>query len=146
MKSLSICYCGIQIDTEIAEAVSMLPDHTQLDLSNNNISNMKPDMLSRLLTYIKQQKKINIIRWEITVDVNIVRAMSKLTKLTQMNIIHSTGKLTNQAAAEIPHTVSFMPHLLGLQLVGCDISNEVAVALTDSLSKHCPQLETVPQL
>ena len=141
MKSLSIRNCGIQIDTEIAEAVSRLPDHTKLDLSGNELSNMKPDLLSRVLTYMTKQEKIGIKRWEITVDANIVRAISKLSKLKTINIISPNGKLTNQAAAEFPHTVSFMPHLLSLNLVGCDIGNDVAVALTDSLSKHCPQLE-----
>ena len=53
MKSLSICNCGIQIDTEIAEAVSRLPNHTQLDLSGNKRSNMNAYLLSRVLTYMK---------------------------------------------------------------------------------------------
>ena len=143
MKSLSICNCGIQIDTEIAEAVSRLPDHIQLDLSGNELSNMKPDSLSRVLTYMTRQQEIDLNKWEITVDVNIVRAMSKLSKLKTINIIVPKGKLTNQAAAEFPNTVSSMPHLLDLQLVGCDISNDVAVALTESLSKHCPQLQVL---
>ena len=37
MESFNICSCGIQIDTEIAEAISRLPDHTQLDLSGNQV-------------------------------------------------------------------------------------------------------------
>ena len=143
MKSLSICNCGIQIDTEIAEAVSRLPAHTELDLSDNELSNMKPDLLSRVLTYMTRQQEIDLNEWEITVDVNIVRAMSKLSKLKTINIIYPTGKLTNQAAAEFPHTVSSMPDLLSLRLFGCDISNDVAVAVTDSLSKHCPKLQVL---
>ena len=143
MKSLSICNCGIQIDKEIAEAVSRLPAHTELDLSDNELSNMKPDLLSRVLTYMTRQQEIDLNEWEITVDVNIVRAMSKLSKLKTINIIYPTGKLTNQAAAEFPHTVSSMPDLLSLRLFGCDISNDVAVAVTDSLSKHCPKLQVL---
>ena len=46
MKSLNIhnCMtnCGIEIDTEISEAVSRLPDHTQLDMSGNDITKMEP--------------------------------------------------------------------------------------------------------
>ena len=52
MKSLSICKCGKEIDPEIAEAVSMLPDHTQLDLSGNVITKMEPYLLSRILSYM----------------------------------------------------------------------------------------------
>ena len=141
MKSLSICNCGIQIDTEIAEAVFRLPDQTQLDLSCNKISNMKPELLTMVLTYMTKQDIIDINRWRITVDVTIVRAISNLSKLIGINIIFPDGKLTTQAAAEFPYTISFMPHLLGLNLVGCDIKKDAAIALTDSLSKHCPQLE-----
>ena len=140
IKSLSMCNCGIQIDTEIAEAVSRLPDHTDLDLSGNKLSNMKPDLLSRVLTYMTRQQEIDLNEWEITVGASIVRAMSKLSRLKTINIISPNGKLTNQAAAELPYTVSCMPHLLDLNMVGCDISNDVLVPLTDSLSKHCPLL------
>ena len=36
-----------------------------------------------------------------------------------------------------------MPDLLSLSLFDCDICNDVAVALTDSLSKHCPKLQVL---
>ena len=143
MKSLSICNCGIQIDAEIAEAVPILPDHTQLDLSNNEMLNMKPDLLSRVLFYMKKQEIIDMERWEITIDVFIVKAMSKLSKLKGINILFPKGKLTPPAAAEFAHTVSSLPHLLSFNLVGCDISNDAAVTLTYSLSKHCPLLQNL---
>ena len=143
MKSLSICNCGIQIDTKIAEAVSRLPDHTQFDLSGNDITKMKPYLLLRILLYMTKQKKISIDGWRITVDEDIVRSLSKLSKLQTLiiNYDYSYNKLTPRAASELPHTVSSMPHLQALHLGDCDISNDVMVALTDSLYKHCPLLE-----
>ena len=136
--------CGIQIDTEIAEAVSKLPDHTQLDLSGNDITKMKPYLLSRILYYMTKQEKINIDRWGITVDEDIVRALSKLSKLQTLVVNYSydsNNKVTSRASSELPHTVSSMPHLQVLCLDDCGISNDVMVALTDSLYKHCPLLE-----
>ena len=147
MKSLNIhnCMtnCGIQIDTEIAEAVSRLPDHTQLDLSGNYITKMEPCLLSRILLYMTKQEKISIDGWGITVDEDIVRALSKLSKLQTLilNYDYSGNKLTPRASSELPHTVSSMPHLQVLFLDDCDISNDVMVALTDSLYKHCPLLK-----
>ena len=147
MKYLSICNCGIQIDTEIAEAVSRLPDHTQLDLSGNDITKMNPYLLSRILPYMTKQEKIDMNRWGITVDEDIVRALSKLSKLQTLTINYryyrSSNKLTSRAASELPHTVSSMSHLQKLYLDRCDISNDVIVALTDSLYKHCPLLEVL---
>ena len=148
MKSLHIhnCMsnCGIQIDTEIAEAVSRLDDHAELDLSGNDITMMKPYLLSRTLLYMTKQEKIDIDKWGITVDEDIVRALSKLSKLRRINInsaYFGNNKLTSRAASELPHTVSSMPHLQVLYLDNCDISNDVMVTLTDSLYKHCPLLE-----
>ena len=145
MKSLSICECGIQVDTEIAEAVSRLPDHIQLDLSGNDIIKMKPCLLSRILLNMTKHEKINIHRWEITVDEGIVRALSTLSKLQTLiiniYIYNYYNTLTSRAASELPHTLSSMPHLKDLYLDNCNISNDVMVALTDSLYKHCPLLQ-----
>ena len=152
MKSLNIhdCMsnCGIQIDTEIAEAVSRLPDHTQLDLSGNDITKMEPYLLPRILCYMTKQEKIDIRGWGNTVDEDIVTALSKLSKLQTLIIntydpfwYYSNNKLTSRATSALPHTVSSMPLLQVLGLDYCDISNDVMVALTDSLYKHCPLLE-----
>ena len=145
MKSLSICNCGIKIDTKIAEAVSRLPDHTQLDLSDNDITEIKPYLLSRILLYMTKQEKVNINKWGITVDEDIVRSLSKLSKLQTLRINYdydsNNNKLTSKASSELPHTVSSMPHLQDLHLDNCNISNDVMVALTDSLYKHCPLLK-----
>ena len=146
MESLNIhdCMsnCGIKIDTETAEAVSRLPNHTQLDLSGNDITKMKPYLLSRILLYITEQEEIDIDGWGIAVD-EIVRELSKLSKLQTLiiNNYFSINKLTTRASSELPHTVSSMPHLQALHLDNCNISNDVIVALTDSLYKHCPLLE-----
>ena len=143
MKSLSICNCGIQIDTEIAEAVSRLPDHTLLDLSGNDITKMKPYLLSRILLYMTMQEKIDINRCGITVDEDTVKALSELTQLQTIiiNYGYYSNKLTSIAASLLPNTVSFMPYLQHIYLDHCDISNDVMVTLTDSLYKHCPLLE-----
>ena len=142
MKSLSISNCGIQIDTEIAEAVSRLLDHTQIDLSGNYITRMKPYLLSRILLYMTKQEMIDIHGWGITVDEDIVRSLSKLSKLQTLVINYYGGnKLTPRASSELPHTVSSMPHLQVLILGYCNISNDVMLALTNSLYKHCPLLE-----
>ena len=142
--SMNISKCGIQIDTEIVEAVSRLPVHTQLDLSGNDITKMKPYLLSMILSYMTKQEKIDIDGWGITVDEDIVRALSKLSKLHTLIIkygYHSNNKLTSTAASKLPHTVSSMPHLQDLRLDHCNVSNDVMVALTDSLYKHCPLLK-----
>ena len=144
MKSISICNCGIRIDTKIAEVVSRLPDHTQLDLSGNYITKMKPYLLSRILLYMTKQKMIDIEGWGITVDEDIVIKLSKLSKLQTLIIniyTYNNNKLTSRASSELPHTVSCMPHLQVLYLNHCNISNDVMVALTYSLYKHCPLLE-----
>ena len=105
---------------------------------------MEPYLLSRILLYMTKQEKINIDRWGITVDEDIVRALSKLSKLQILiiNDVYSNyNKLTPRASSELPHTVSSLPHLKVLCLDNCDISNDVMVALTDSLYKHCHLLE-----
>ena len=143
MKSLRMCKCGLEIDTKIAEAVSRLPDHAHLDLSGNDITKMKPHLLSRILLYMTEQKKININKWRITVDEDIVRALSKLSKLQTLiiNDVFNHNKLTSRAASELTHLVSSMSHLQVLYLDHCNISNVVMVALTDSLHKNCPLLQ-----
>ena len=148
MKSLSLCNCDIKIDTEIAEAVSKLPDRTPLDLSGNDIrQHIDPHLFSRILVYMKKQEKINIDGLRIMVNVDIVSALSALSKLQTLiinrksysiNALYNT--LTARAAAHLPQMVSKMSQLQDLYINNCDINNEVLVALTDSLYKHCPLL------
>ena len=56
MKSLSVCNCGIEIDTEIAEALSRLPDNIQLDLSGNKLTKVHPRLLRRVLIHMPEDK------------------------------------------------------------------------------------------
>ena len=139
--------CGIQIDTEIIEAVSKLPDHTQLDLSGNHLSIMEPDMFTRILTYMTKQEIIDIDEWGITVDKDIVRALFRLTYLHTLVINYdccsNNNTLTTTAMAELPHAVRSTPFLRVFYLDDCDISNDLVVALTDSLYKQCPILEVL---
>ena len=152
MESLNIhdCMsnCGIEIDADIAEAVYRLPDHTQLDLSGNHLSIMEPDMFTRILTYMTKQEIIDIDEWGITVDKDIVRALFRLTHLHTLVINYDccsnkNNTLTTTAMAELPHVVSSTPFLCVFYLDDCDISNDVVVAMTDSLYKQCPILEVL---
>ena len=132
MKSLSICNCGIQIDTEIAEAVSRLPDDIQLDLSGNKLTKMEPRLLPGVLAHMPKDKEIDMTEWGITIE--IVRALSKMPQLKSLNA--SCNILTPEAAREFS-----MSQLQQLDLRDCGISDNVCVPLMISLSEHCPLLE-----
>ena len=133
MKSLSICNCGINIDTEIAEAVSRLPDDIQLDLSGNKLTKMDPRLVPGVLLHMPEEKEINMILWEIYIDVDIVRALSKMPQLESLKAPYN--KLTPEAAREFS-----MSQLQELNLSYCGINDTVCVPLMISLSKHCPLL------
>ena len=134
MKSLNICNCGINIDTEIAEAVTRLPDDIQLDLSGNKLTKMDPRLLPRVLLHMPDNKKITMTRWGITIDVDIVKALSKMPKLKSLNALFNN--LTPKAAREFS-----MSQLQMLDLSYCGINDIVCVSLMISLSKQCPLLE-----
>ena len=133
MKSLGICNCGIKIDTEIAEAISNLPDDIQLDLSGNKLTKMDPRLLPRVLIHISEEERVDMTGWEITIDVDIVKALSKMPQLKSLNA--SCNTLTPEAAKEFS-----MSQLQQLYLCGCGINDNVCVPLMKSLSKHCPLL------
>ena len=80
-KCLNICNCGIQIDTEIAEAVSRLPDDIQLDLSGNKLTKMDPRLLPGVLLHMSEDKEIDMTECGVTIDVNIVKALSKMPQI-----------------------------------------------------------------
>ena len=198
MKSLSLCNCGITIDSEIAEAISQLPEEANLDLSGNTVTKMDssllchvipvirhkkidlsglglvidakvaetlcsrneelhidltgnditpmdPYFLCRILTYMKKNEKIDMDKWGITVDVNIINAMSKLPELKYLiiSISNTRNTLTAEAASELPQTVSYLTQLQWLYLDGCSIGSDDVVALTNSLWKHCALLEVL---
>ena len=134
MKTLSVCNCGIEIDTEIAEAVSRLPGDIQLDLSGNKLKKMDPKLLSGVLLHMPEDKKIDMTGWGITIDVDIVRALSKMPQLKSLNASHI--RLTPEAAREFS-----LSKLQQLVLSRCDINYTVCVTLMISLSAYCPQLK-----
>ena len=140
MKSLNIhnCIsnCGIKIDTKIAEAVSRLPDDIQLDLSGNELTKMDPRLLPGILQHIPEDKEVDMTGWKITVDVDIVKALSKMPQLKSLK--GSFNTLTPEAAREFS-----MPQLQQLYLSKCDISDTVCVSLMIRLSKYCPLLEVL---
>ena len=134
MKSLSICNCGIQIDTEIAEAVSRLPDDIQLDLSGNKLTKMDPSLLPGVLLHMPEDKEVDMTECRISINVDIVKVLSKMTQLKSLKASHNT--LTPEAASEFS-----MSQLKQLHLSDCGICDTVCVSLMISLSKHCPLLE-----
>ena len=136
MKSLYLCNCGIQINRLIAEAVSMLPDDIQLDLSGNKLTKIDPRLLPGILLHMPADKKIDMTGLRITIDVDIVKALSKMPQLKSLNA--SFNKLTPEAAKEFS-----MSQLQQLYLCGCGINDNVCVPLMKSLSKHCIMLEVL---
>ena len=134
LKSLQMCNCGIEIDREIAEAISRLPDDIQLDLSRNKLTKMDPTLLPEVLICMPKNKRINMTRWRIAIDVDIVKALSKMPELKSLKA--SFNKLIPKAAQEFS-----MSQLQQLYLSDCGIIDTVCVSLMISLSKNCPLLE-----
>ena len=98
MKSISICNCGIQIDTEIAEAVSRLPDHIQLDLSGNRVRDK-----SACITLIHKAATMKSLSLHncmsncgIKIDTEIAEAVSRLPDHTELDL--SGNQVTDKSA------------------------------------------------
>ena len=136
LKSLSISNCGIKIDTKIAEAVSQQPDNIQLNLSGNRLTKMNPGLLPGVLLHMPKEKEIGMSGWGITIDVDIVRALSKMPQLKSLKA--SCNKLTPEAASEFS-----LSQLQELNLFRCGINDTVCMLLMIRLSKHCPLLEVL---
>ena len=143
MKYLNLSKCGIQLDVDIAKAVSTLPDQTTLELSGNNTKVMGSKLLSKLLLCTTRDTALHLEECGITVDVDLVKTFAKLTQLQGLviNFFRRKNKLTSAAAAEFPETIKHLPQLKRFFLDECSISDDVMVALTGSLCKHCPLLE-----
>ena len=141
LKSVTIRNCGIKINKQIAEAVSELNDDTKLDLSGNKITKMEAGLLGKVLKYMKKQEKIDISGWWITIDVDIVKALSNMVYLKSLWLSFNT--LTTSACKFLSNSVRSLPRLEDLNLVSCGISNDDCVDLVSSLSKHCPRLAVI---
>ena len=144
LKSVTMRNCGIEINKEIAEAVSELNDDTKLDLSGNEITKvgrMEAGLLGKVLKYMKKQEEIYIWGWGITIDVDIVKALSNMAYLE--SLIASYNTLTPSAIKCLSESFRSLPQLEVLDLDGCDISNDDCVDLVSSLSKHCPRLRVL---
>ena len=130
MKSLSICDCGIQIDTEIAEAVSRLPDHRQLDLSGNQVTDK-----SAFITLIHKaatMKSLSICDCGIQIDTEIAEAVSRLPDYAQLDL--SGNQVTDKSACiTLIHKAATMK---GLNIDNCmsncgiQIDTEIAEAVS----------------
>ena len=138
LKSVTMRNCGIEINKQIAEAVSELNDDTKLDLSGNEITKMKAGLLGKVLKYMKKQEEIDIDEWRIRIDVDIVKALSNMVYLKSLWLSDNT--LTPLGCKCLSNSVRSLPQLEVLYLGECDISNDDCVDLVSSLSKHCPRL------
>ena len=131
--------CEVDITKDVAEAIYQLPEDTNLDLSGNKISEMEMKLLSKVLKYIPQQEAMDIYWKGFTLDIDIIKALARLTSLK--SLITMFVPFTWQAEIELANTVRWFPKLELLNLFGCGISNDACVALVASLSKYCPLLE-----
>ena len=141
LKSVTVRNCDIEINKQIAEAVSELNDDTMLDLSGNYITKMEAGLLGKVLKYMKLQESIDIYYWRITIDVDIVKALSIMAYLKTLWLSNNT--LTSSASKYLSQSVRLLPQLEVLWLGYCDISNDDCVDLVSSLSKHCPKLRVL---
>ena len=139
LKSVTMRNCGIEINKQIAEAVNELNDDTKLDLSGNEITKVEAGLLGKVLKYMKLQERISIHDWGITVDVDIVKALSNMVYLKSMRL--SCNTLTPSACKCLSNSVRSLPQLEVLDLERCGISNDDFVDLMSSLSQHCPRLK-----
>ena len=130
LKSVTMRNCGIKINKQIAEAVSELNDDTKLDLSGNKITEMEAGLLEKVLKYMKKQEEIDIIRWGITIDVDIVKALSNMVYLKYLRLSFNT--LTPSAGKCLVQSVRSLPQLEKLYLIRCDISNDDCMDLVSS--------------
>ena len=116
--------------------VPRLPDDIQLDLSGNELTKIDPRLLPGVLLHMPKDKEIDMTECGITIDVDIVKALSKMPKLKSLNALFNN--LTPKAAREFS-----MSQLQMLDLSYCGINDTVCVSLMISLSKHCPLLEVL---
>ena len=139
MKSLNIhnCMsnCGIQIDTELAEAVSRLPDHTQLDLSGNQVTDK-----SARITLIQKSatmKALSIFNCGIEIDTEIAEAVSRLPDHTQLDL--SGNQVTDKSACiTLIHKAAIMKSLI---ICNCGIQIDTEIAETVSRLPGNTQLD-----
>ena len=131
----------LTIDEDIAAVISQIPDNIDIDLSGNYITQMEAGLLVKVLKYMKKQERINIHDWGITIDVDIVKALSNMVYLKTLGLSYNT--LTQPACKCLSESVKSLPQLEILSLADCGISNDDCVDLVSSLSKHCPRLEVL---
>ena len=131
----------LTIDEDIATFISQIPDNIDIDLSGNYIKKMEAGLLGKVLKYMKKQEKIDIHGWWITIEVDIVKALSNMVYLKTLDLSGNT--LTPSACKYLSQSVRSLPQLDGLGLGVCDIRNDDCVGLVSSLSKHCPRLRVL---
>ena len=139
IREIDLSGLNINIDTELVKCISQLPEDVQIDLSGNYITKMEAGLLGKVLKYMKKQEEIDIGGWGITIDVDIVKALSNMVYLKSLELSYNT--LTPSACKCLSQSVRSLPQLEYLDLGGCDISNDDCVDLVSRLSKHCPRLE-----
>ena len=102
MTFLGLCKCmsncGIEIDTKIAQAVSRLPDHTELDMSGNQVTDK-----SACITLIHKSATMKFLNIHncmsncgIEIDIEIAQAVSRLPDHTELDL--SGNQVTDKSA------------------------------------------------
>ena len=122
VKILSVSKCAYGIHSD--------------DISGNKLTEVDPRLFPGVTLHMPEDKEIDMSEWGITINVDIVKALSKMPKLKSLNA--SYNKLTPEAAREFS-----MLQLKQLELYKCGISATLCVPLMISLSKHCPVLEVL---
>ena len=77
--------CGIIINTEIAEAISQLPDQANLDLSGNRVTKMDSSLLSHVIPVISN-KKIDLSGLGVVIDGKVAQILCSLDKEVEVDL------------------------------------------------------------
>ena len=85
MKSLRMQFCGIIIDTEIAEAISQLPEQANLDLSGNTVTKMDSSLLCHVIPVVSK-KKIDLSGLGVIIDDKVAQVLCSLDKEVQVDL------------------------------------------------------------
>ena len=87
--------CGIIINTEIAEAISKLPEQANLDLSGSTVTKMDSSLLCHVIPVISN-KKINLSGLGVVIDSKVAEVICELPDEADVDI--SDNKITQMDA------------------------------------------------
>ena len=85
LSALIMQDCGITIDTEIAEAISQLPEQANLDLSGNTIKKMDSSLLCHVIPVVRH-KKIDLSGLGVAIDEKVGEAIHSLDEYVEVDL------------------------------------------------------------